>query len=82
MPLVTIQRESAGLPARFLLVVFCLVAALLYRVSVSVVPSGVFESLFLLILSAMLLLVALFARTSKRLQKYCLCFLHLPYAHQ
>ncbi|HUY73333.1 MAG TPA: CPBP family intramembrane glutamic endopeptidase [Candidatus Dormibacteraeota bacterium] len=69
-------KQSASLVSRSLLVAFCLVAALTYRASVSVIPSGVLEDAFVLVLSAVLLALAAFARRSDELKK----FWEIPFA--
>ncbi len=67
---------AAGMLSRAILVVFCLGAALAYRVSVSVLPSGLVEGAFVLLLSAVLLALALAARRSASLTRYW----EIPYA--
>ena len=64
------DRESTSLVSRGALVAFCLVAALIYRASVSLIPSGAFEDGFVLAFSALLLVLAALARRHDRLRKY------------
>ncbi|HKV88664.1 MAG TPA: CPBP family intramembrane glutamic endopeptidase [Candidatus Dormibacteraeota bacterium] len=66
----------AGWMPRSVLILFSLVAALAYRVSVSVLPPGVVEDAFVLVLSAVLLALALVARRSASLKRYW----EIPYA--
>lgn len=63
-------RESTGVGAQVLVVVFCLVAGFGYRASVSLVPSGVVEAVFILAVAAVLLVLALAARRSAELARY------------
>lgn len=63
-------RETTSRISRALLIAFCLLAGLTYRASVSLVPSGLFEDAFVLVLAAVLLALALLARRSERLAKY------------
>lgn len=63
-------RESTGVGPQVLVVVFCLVAGFGYRASVSLVPSGVVEAVFILAVAAVLLVLALAARRSAELARY------------
>jgi len=69
-------RQPASLVSRSVLVAFCLVTAVSYRASVSVIPSGILEDAFVLALSAVLLALAAFARRSDELKK----FWEIPFA--
>ena len=69
-------RESAGLGTQILVVVFCLLAGLGYRASVSLIPSGVAEAVFILAVAGVLLGLALAAKRSARFVR----FWELPYA--
>src|SRR5579859_3626969 len=64
------QRESTSRASRAALVVFCLAAALIYRASVSLIPTGIAEDGFVLGLAALLLVLALLARRSDGFNKY------------
>jgi uncharacterized protein len=68
-------NTTCALP-RVLLVLFCLAAGLIYRASVSLVPSGLAEDAFVLLLAAILLALAIGARTSGTLHGYW----QIPYA--
>ncbi len=70
------ERESAGIGARALVVVFCLVAGFGYRASVSLIPSGFAESVFILGVAAVLLGLALAARGTARFVR----FWEIPFA--
>jgi uncharacterized protein len=70
------QRESTSLIARSVLIVFCLVAALTYRASVSLIPAGILEDAFVLGLSALFLALAVLARRARDLRK----FWEIPFA--
>jgi membrane protease YdiL (CAAX protease family) len=70
------ERESTSTPAKVALVAFCLVAGLTYRASVSLIPSGIAEDAFVLVLAALLLGLALLARRSQDLRRYW----ELPFA--
>ncbi len=71
-PKSTLSPEGGriSLMSRGVLVAFCLAAALIYRASVSLIPSGIFEDGFVLALSATLLGLALLARRDGRLRRY------------
>jgi len=64
------KKEPTSLISRFGLVVFCLVAGLTYRASVSLVPAGIPEDGFVLGLAALLLVLALMARRTETLRRY------------
>lgn len=64
------RRESSGVLAQVLLVLFCLVAGIGYRASVSLVPSGIAEDAFVLVAAAVLLALALLAKRSGSLATY------------
>src|ERR1700719_1247971 len=64
------KRQPTSLLSRTVLVAFCLVAGLTYRVSVSVIPAGIGESAFVLGLAALLLILSLLARRRQSLSKY------------
>jgi membrane protease YdiL (CAAX protease family) len=55
---------------KVVLIAFCLVAGLTYRVSVSLLPSGIAEDAFVLGLAALLLGLALLARRSQDFRRY------------
>ncbi len=65
-----VTKESTSLLSRSVLVIFSLAAGLAYRASVSFIPAGLFEDAFLLGLAALLLIVAVFARRSRSLERY------------
>jgi membrane protease YdiL (CAAX protease family) len=69
-------RESAGVRAQILVVAFCLLAGFGYRASVSLVPSGVAEAVFVLAVAGVLLVLALAAKRTDRFVR----FWELPYA--
>ena len=69
-------RQPTSLVSRSLLVAFCMVAALTYRASVSVIPSGIAEDAFVLVLAAGLLALAAYARRTENLKK----FWEIPFA--
>lgn len=64
------KKESTSLMARAGLVAFCLAAAFAYRASVSLIPSGILEDGFVLVLSAFFLALALIARRGQDLKRY------------
>ena len=64
------QKERTSLSARAALVAFCLVGGLTYRASVSLVPSGILEDGFVLLLSALFLFLAVLARRGASLKRY------------
>lgn len=64
------QRESTSFSGRTVLVAFCLVAGLTYRASVSLIPSEILEDGFVLVLSALFLLLAVLARRGENLKRY------------
>ena len=64
------QAAATGMLSRVILVVFCLAAALAYRTSVSVLPAGLVEDAFVLLLSVVLLALALAARRTASLSRY------------
>lgn len=67
----TAQRgESSGVLTQVLLVLFCLVAGIGYRASVSLVPSGIAEDAFVLVAAAVLLAIALLAKRTGSLRAY------------
>lgn len=63
-------KESTSLISRTGLVAFCLAAAFTYRASVSLIPSGILEDGFVVVLSALFLALALLARRGQSLKKY------------
>lgn len=63
-------KESVSLASWFAIVLFALIAALIYRASVTLVPSGLAEDAFVLGLAAVLLAIALSARRSESLKRY------------
>jgi len=63
-------RDSTSLRSRTLLVAFCLVAAFVYRSSVSLITSGLAEDAFILGFAGVLLAFALFARRGQSLKRY------------
>src|SRR5260370_1325248 len=65
-----VPKESTSLISRSVLVVFCLAAGFAYRASVSLIPTGIFEDVFLIGLAALLLTVAILTRRSRSLQRY------------
>lgn len=62
--------QSTSFTSRGGLVAFSLAAALAYRASVSLIPSGVLEDGFVLVLSAFFLALAVLARRRETLRKY------------
>jgi uncharacterized protein len=62
--------ESESLLSRCVLVGFCLVAALSYRLSVSLIPTGIREDGFVLGLSVLLLALAVVMKRGEELSKY------------
>ncbi len=64
------DRNATSLTSRALLVVFCLVAAFAYRASVSLIPAGILEDAFVLVLSVVLLALAVLARRAQDLKKF------------
>lgn len=69
-------RESAGGRTQVRVVVFCLLAGLGYRASVSLIPSGLAEGVFILAAAAVLLVLALAARRTATLVR----FWEIPFA--
>jgi uncharacterized protein len=69
-------REPTSLITRTGVVAFCLAAAFTYRASVSLVPSGILEDAFVLVLSALFLALAILARRGQRFKR----FWELPFA--
>lgn len=67
---VIVTRESTSLISRSVLAVFCLAAGLAYRVSVSLIPTGILEDSFLLGFAVLLLIAAALARKSESLRRY------------
>ncbi|HET8913394.1 MAG TPA: CPBP family intramembrane glutamic endopeptidase [Ktedonobacteraceae bacterium] len=67
---VIVTRESTSLISRSVLAAFCLAAGLAYRVSVSLIPTGILEDSFLLGFAALLLIAAVLARKSESLRRY------------
>jgi membrane protease YdiL (CAAX protease family) len=65
-----VEPQSTSLSSRGGLVAFSLAAALAYRASVSLIPSGVLEDGFVLVLSAFFLGLAVVARRRETLRKY------------
>jgi uncharacterized protein len=65
-----VRQESTSMPARIALAALCLVAALSYRASVSLIPSGILEDGFLLSLAALFLAIALLLRRRGSLRRY------------
>ncbi len=63
-------REAASMKSRAALVVFCLAAGLAYRASVSLIPAGWLEDAFILVLSAVLLILAVLARRNRDLERF------------
>ena len=70
------EKEPTSLVTRGGVVVFCLAAASIYRASVSLIPSGLLEDGFVLVLSAVFLALAVLARRGRRFRKYW----ELPFA--
>ena len=68
--------ESAGAGAQGVVVVFCLVAALAYRASVSLITSGLAETVFILAGAALLLGLALAAKRTATFAR----FWEIPFA--
>ncbi len=68
--------ESTSLLSRIGMVGFCLAAAFTYRASVSLIPSGILEDGFVLVLAAVFLLLAVLARRRLDLRRYW----ELPFA--
>jgi uncharacterized protein len=64
------QQESTTMPARVALTALCLVAAFSYRASVSLIPSGILEYVFLLGLAGLFLAIALVLKRTERLRRY------------
>ena len=64
------MMESTSLFARFVLVVFCLAAVLGYRGLVGLFPPSIVQMGVLLVLSAVLLVLAILARSNENLKKY------------
>src|SRR5690242_3385886 len=73
---VGLEAPTTGWLSSSVLIAFSLVAAFAYRVSVSVVPPGLAEDGFILLLGAVLLALALGARRSTRFNRYW----QIPYA--
>ena len=69
-------QESTGRGAQILVVVFCLVAGLGYRASVSLIRSGIAEAVFILAGAAVLLVLALAARRTGTFAR----FWEIPFA--
>lgn len=69
-------QESTGSGAQILVVFFCLVAGLGYRASVSLIPSGIAETVFILAGAAVLLVLALAARRTATFAR----FWEIPFA--
>lgn len=65
-----LQQQPVALGTRVALVVFCLAAGLGYRASVSLVPAGIAELAFVVVLALLLLAIALIARGRKDLEAY------------
>jgi membrane protease YdiL (CAAX protease family) len=65
-----LEAPPASLISRGALVAFSLVAAFAYRASVSLIPSGVLEDGFVLVLAAVFLALALLARRAEKLRRY------------
>jgi membrane protease YdiL (CAAX protease family) len=65
-----LEAPPASLISRGALVAFSLAAAFAYRASVSLIPSGVLEDGFVLVLAAVLLALALLARRTEHLRRY------------
>src|SRR5260370_31223364 len=65
-----VTKESPSLLSRSVLVIFSLATGFAYRASVSLIPAGIFDDAFLLVLSALLLIVALLASSGPSLQRY------------
>lgn len=63
-------RDSTRVSSQVLVVIFCLVAGLGYRASVSLIPGGIAESVFILGAAFVLLLVALATKRSGALARY------------
>src|SRR3989475_2751049 len=63
-------KESPRIISRTLLVAFCLVAGLSFRLGVALISLWIFEGAFLLGLSALFLAVAVLARRTRNLSKY------------
>jgi membrane protease YdiL (CAAX protease family) len=63
-------RESTGLGPQTLLVVFCLMAGLAYRASVSLIPSAIGKDTFIISAAALLLVLALAAKRTNTLAHY------------
>ncbi|HEY6875446.1 MAG TPA: CPBP family intramembrane glutamic endopeptidase [Candidatus Dormibacteraeota bacterium] len=72
----TLQRQPATVSARIALIVFCLVAGLGYRASVSLIPAGLAEVIFVAALAALLLAAALVAKR----QPAGIAYWEIPYA--
>lgn len=63
-------RRSAGIAAQVFVIAFCLLAALVYRASVSLMPPGVAEDLFVSGVAAFLLVVALLMKRATAFSAY------------
>src|SRR5271157_880831 len=74
--------EPASLASRLMLVIFCLIAGLGYRIIVGLLPPSVLQLGALLGLSVLFLLIAVFTRRQPNLNKYWeipLAFFYLHY---
>src|SRR2546427_13013735 len=63
-------KESPRIISRTVLVAFCLVAGLSFRLGVALISLWIFQGAFLLVLSAVFLAVAVLARRTRNLSKY------------
>ena len=64
------RGESTGLAGRWLLAIFCLGSALVYRASVSILPGGVVEDGFVIGLSALFLVAAILIKRHQHFGEY------------
>ena len=73
-----VERRPAGVASwpRVMVVVFALAAGLVYRASVSLIPAGIAEEAFVLVVAALLAGAAVLARRRKGLENYW----EIPYA--
>lgn len=69
-------RESGGVGTQVLVVMFSLVAGFGYRASVSLIPSGIAEAVFILTVAAILLVLSLAARRTATFTR----FWEIPFA--
>ena len=64
------NNEPANLVSRLMLVAFCLIAGLGYRIIIGLIPPSVVQLGVLLALSVVLLLIAVFTKRDQHLSKY------------